>query len=179
MKRFSSAVGISALFALLFVTQAPLRAQQVRAPGKPLDAADTKFVVTAWQDGEMETRLGVIAAERATLPGVKAFGSMMATDHRTANAELRTLCANRGVQLPTELDPEHQKISDDLAKLKGSDFDQAYTDRMISAHQAAVAAFETAARTTKDEEIKAFIEKTLPSLRHHLSEAQALKAGAK
>ncbi len=170
---------VSAVAGLLTASVARLEAEQVRAPGKPLDAADTKFVIAAWQDGEMEARLGDIAMAQASLPDIKAFGSMMATDHNSANGELKALCANRGVQLPAELDPDHQKAADALAKLKGPDFDRAYVDKMVSAHQAAVAEFEAASRNTKDAELKAFIDKTLPVLRHHLKEAQALKVGAK
>jgi len=170
---------VAAVAGLLFGPAVGLKSEQVRSPGTPLDAADTKFVIAAWQDSEMETRLGDIATEHATLPGIKAFGSMMAADHRSANAELKALCADRGMQLAGELDPDHQKAFDVLAKLKGPQFDRAYVDKMISAHQAAVAEFENASRTTKDVQLKAFIDKTLPNLRHHLTEAQALKVGAK
>jgi putative membrane protein len=174
---FSSVAATSLVALCGMVSQLP--AEQANSSGKPLDATDTKFAILASQDGQTEAKLGELAMKNGASQGVKAFGSMMATDHTKANVELSALCARRGVKLPSALDPDHQKMVDTLAALKGPDFDGPYVNQMITARKAAIAEFEGAAKTTKDAELKSFIEATLPTLRHHLQEAQALKVAAK
>ncbi len=165
-------------FTLVFtlLTSSLVRAQttQAKPGGTPLSPEDTKFVVAASQDGETEVRLGAIAKERGTASDVKAFGAMMAGDHSKANAELKALCSRRGVQLPAELDPDHQKTIDTLAKKSGADFDKDYSSEMVKAHKNAISLFESESKTTKDQELKKFVDSTLPTLRHHLELAEAL-----
>jgi putative membrane protein len=45
----------------------------------------------------------------------------------------------------------------------------------VSDHKDAVKAFEKAANEATDPEVKAFASKTLPTLKHHLSMAEALQ----
>src|SRR5258708_39246414 len=119
------------------------RSEQVPAAAvKPFDADDTKFVMLAAQDGDLEVRLGALAMERGTEPKVKELGAMMAKDHGKANAELKALCTRRSVQLPAVLDVEHQGIIDNLTKIDAPTFDAAYVDEMISAHKNAITVFE-------------------------------------
>jgi ABC-type branched-subunit amino acid transport system substrate-binding protein len=45
-------------------------------------------------------------------------------------------------------------------------------------HKKAVSDFEKASKSAKDPEVKAFAEKTLPTLQHHLERAEALSGAA-
>jgi|SRR5476651_1171527 putative membrane protein len=175
MKFKSSLFALPALLiGIFYLTPIQMRGQQIQPGGTPLDAGDSKFVIAASQDGETEVQLGAMAKEHAAAADVKSFGAMMAGDHSKANAELKALCAKRGVKLSAELDPEHQSKVDALGKKSGTSFDQAYETEMVSAHKGAIALFEGEAKTTKDPQLKAFVEATLPTLRHHLEMAQAL-----
>jgi putative membrane protein len=178
MKHKSPLVFAAAFLGIFALSLRLASGEQIPASGKPLDAEDTKFVVSASQDGETEVRLGGIAKERGTTADVKSFGAMMAGDHAKANAELKALCAKRGVQLPANLDADHQKVVDSLAKKTGTDFDSAYTLEMVKAHKNAVALFEGEAKSTTDADLKAFVETTLPVLKHHLEMAEALGKGS-
>ena len=60
-----------------------------------------------------------------------------------------------------------------LTNLSGAEFDRAYTDEMVQAHQRAVQLFEDVSHTAGDPDLKAFAAKVLPTLRHHLEMAQA------
>jgi putative membrane protein len=148
-------------------------------PAKPLNATDTKILIAASQDGRTEIQLGELAAKSVPSPQVRDFGLMMVNDHQTTNAELEALCSQRGIILPTELDPDHQKLVDSLAKLTGSEFQAAYVNEMIAAQKTAVTTFENASKEASDPEVKAFIERNLPVLRHHLESAEALKETGK
>ena len=61
-----------------------------------------------------------------------------------------------------------------MAELKGVDFDRAYAAAMLSDHQKAVALFEQPPRKGKDADVRAYAEKTLPTLRKHLTMAEEL-----
>jgi putative membrane protein len=78
-------------------------------------------------------------------------------------------------KLPTALDSTHQKMLDDLKAKNGKEFDQAYDQSQIKAHQDAVALFDAYAKGGDDAELKQWATKTLPHLREHLSMAEKLK----
>ena len=46
---------------------------------------------------------------------------------------------------------------------------------MVDGHQSAVNDFERASKNTKDADVKAWVDKTLPTLKMHLDSARAIK----
>ena len=50
----------------------------------------------------------------------------MVRDHSAANKQLEELIGPTGLTLPKELDPEHKAEIEQLAKLRGREFDLAY-----------------------------------------------------
>lgn len=107
----------------------------------------------------------------------KPFAEKMVTDHQKTSSELKSLVDSGKVKmtLPTALDAPHQKMLDDLKVKSGNDFDQAYDQTQVKAHQDAVALFEAYANRGDDPEFKSWAAKTLPHLTEHLSMAQKLK----
>lgn len=59
-----------------------------------------------------------------------------------------------------------------LATLSGSEFDVAYLQQQIVAHEEAVGLFTIASALVQDQELKAFTTETLPVLQSHLEMAQ-------
>lgn len=59
-----------------------------------------------------------------------------------------------------------------LSKLKGADFDRAYPKQMVGDQQKTISLFEAQAENGKGIKLKAFVEKTLLTLREHLKQAQ-------
>ena len=155
------------------------------APGVPQEsaatkpAADSTFMKTAAMDGMAEVEHGQLAAQKAASDGVKQFGQRMADDHGKANAELKSLAAQKHVTLPAKLDAKHQAMHDKLAKMSGAAFDSAYMAHMVTAHKEAVALFQREAKAGSDAETKAFAEKTLPTLQEHLKMAQDVSVKSK
>lgn len=136
---------------------------------------DEQFLQKAAQGSIMEVRLGEMASQKAVAQPVKEFGGMMVKDHGRANQELNELAGLKGMALDTELDPKHQGAVDRFGKLTGEDFDKAYVKEMVSTHKKSVSEFEKAANSASDPDVKAFAQKTLPSLKSHLVRAEALK----
>ena len=141
--------------------------------------SDPDFIKEAGMGGMAEVELGKLAATKATNPEVKKFAQMMVTDHSKANDELKALAAKKGITLPAELDSSHKSTIDGLKSKTGADFDKEYVEDMVDDHEKDVDAFADKAKNATDPDIKAFAEKTLPTLRKHLDAIKAIQAKMK
>ncbi|AOJ33298.1 DUF4142 domain-containing protein [Burkholderia metallica] len=146
---------------------------------KAPQGGDAEFVDKAAMAGQAEMQASQLALKQAQSPAVRAFAQRMVTDHGKANARLNEIAARKGMK------PQVEQIQDpDVEALRGKsghDFDVAYVAAVgPAAHRKAVALFEGEARDGRDPQLRAFASATLPTLRHHLSMAQALerKVGA-
>ena len=145
-----------------------------RAGMTNLSATDSKFIMEAAMGGLMEVELGRLATQKGSSAAVKTFGQRMVDDHSAANTELMQLASTKGITLPTELDEKHRKEVTKMSKLAGAEFDRMYSKSMLSDHMKDVAAFEKQSSKGTDNDIKAFANKTLPTLKEHLELAKAL-----
>ena len=155
----------------------PSRASSAAATGKPgkLSKMDKDFVKKASEANLAEVEIGKLAAANAANGELKKFGDHMVQDHSKAGDELRQIAQGKGLAVASEADRAHKRLASQLANLKGDKFDRVYVrEGGVKAHKQAVALFTNEARKGKDPELKAFAEKTLPTIREHLSEAQQL-----
>jgi putative membrane protein len=143
-----------------------------------LNSADRRFVTEAAMGGMAEVELGRLAAERGASDAVKQFGQRMVDDHSSANTELMQLATAKGITLATTLDAKHQAMVKKMSGLSGAAFDRAYAKEMVKDHNKAVALFQSAAQRGADTDLKAFAQKTLPTLQEHLRMARALPQGS-
>ena len=145
-------------------------------PGPPPSGADDRdFIFAAATDGLFELQVSQLATARAATPEVRNLATMMVNDHTNANAELAQLASVRGIALPTQLPQELQAQLRKLAQASGTGFDREYVRQVgIVAHEKNIRRFEQAGREGGDPQLKAWIDRTLPMLRQHLSEAQKL-----
>jgi putative membrane protein len=144
----------------------------------PVDEATSKFLVKVGDVNMTEVQLGQMAREKASDQRVKDFGNMMVQDHTNASNELKTLAASKNVTLADSISKDHQKKIDDLNKKSGKEFDKAYIDMMEDGHEATIKDFKKNA-DNKDPDVKAFVNKMLPTLQAHLDSAKAVKKAIK
>jgi putative membrane protein len=145
--------------------------------GRASNSADMKFAMTAAQDGMTEVELGRLAVQKGTSDAVKQFGQRMIDDHTNANQQLMQLASSKGMSLPTALDAKHQAMVAKFQRMSGAAFDRAYAKQMVQDHRKAVDLFQKEADRGMEADLKAFASQTLPTLRGHLSMAQALNTG--
>jgi len=138
--------------------------------------ADQDFVTKAAQGGLAEVDLGKIAEDRALAADVKKFGQQMVDDHGKANDELKTIASKAGATVPTEPSSSQKEMANSLKQKSGADFDKAYAKAMVKDHHEDIALFKTEAASGKDPDLKAFAQKTLPTLETHLKMAEALNS---
>ncbi len=139
------------------------------------DAAATNFLQKAADGGLAEVSAGQMAEGKATNEGVKRFASMMVQDHTGANAKVKELAQQRNVTLPNEPSAEHKQKMDEVSKKNGKAFDKAYMDMMVDDHKKTISLFKESMSATSDNQVKDFINTTLPKLQMHLDSATAIR----
>ena len=164
-----------------------------RATAPPADAAavtrgrkalvskgDRDFIVKAAAGGLFEVQASQLAMSKATDPAVKSFASMLADHHGAANNELAQLARAKGVEMPAAPERGMRRMIDTLGKLSGAGFDQRYVREVgIKDHENDIKLFEKGSKNVKDAQLKAWIDKTLPTLREHLAQAGKLPQAAR
>jgi putative membrane protein len=146
------------------------------APGVKPASPDAAFIGTAAMDGLAEVEHGRLATSKAASPQVKRFAQRMVSDHQKAGDELKGLASQKEVTLADKLDDQHQARQDELAKLTGAAFDQAYMAHMVKAHLQAVALFQEEVKTGQDRNVKAWAARMLPTLQEHVKLASSINA---
>jgi len=142
--------------------------------------SDEAFMKDAAHAGAAEIEASKLAQTKAKSADVKKFADTMVTDHTKVADELKALAASKNVKLP-DGPSVGQKAELKLIDAGDNDkFDERYANHFgVKAHQATIKLFEDAAKNAKDPEVKAWAEKTLPGLRHHLEMAQGLSVAPK
>jgi putative membrane protein len=135
---------------------------------------DKKFIKKAASAGLMEVELGKFAQENGTSQDVKDFGKMMETDHSKANEELKAIAQKNNKTVPEKMKDKHLEKVKELKAKKGSEFDKEYMDAMVEDHEKDIEEFESALEKVQNQELKDWIDKTLPTLKNHLAEAKRI-----
>ena len=131
-------------------------------------AKETAFIKKAAGGGMTEVELGKLASEKGGSQEVKDFGDKMVKDHSKINDNLKEVAGKLNVTLPDKVDSMHQAKIDKMNKMSGASFDKAYVNGMIIAHDKDIAEFEKADKEAKSDDLKKFIEDSLPTMKEHL-----------
>lgn len=139
------------------------------------NAADSTFMTRAAADGMAEVQMGQMALDKSSDAELKKLAQRIVDDHTKANDNLRTLAQAKQVTLPSAPAADAQKAADDMKKMDGKAFDQAWTDSMVKNHQKAVALFTAENKQTQDADLRKFTGGTLPTLQAHLETARMVQ----
>lgn len=169
-------------FASVVLAQVPAQAPGQRGTGgadRTTDTAitDEMFVMMAPAADMAEIMMGKMGAEQATNPSVKRYAQQLVDDHTKSSKALMALADKKGFAPAKAVSDHHRMESERMAKLQGANFDQAFAKHMVADHRKAVELYTAEARSGKDQDLRAFAEKSLPILREHLKMAESL-AGA-
>lgn len=136
-------------------------------PAANITPADRDFVEKAARIGMAEVQLATNVSNRAQTQEVRSFAQQMLADHNRGNQELTALAAQKGIDPPADVAPEHKALDEQLAKLTGPALDRAYMEAMVKDHEKAAAEFEAASQQLADPDLKAWAAKTIPVLHQH------------
>jgi putative membrane protein len=150
-------------------------AQQGAPTNTKVQRSDRNFIVKAAEGGKEEVELGRLAQGKVSNEAVKQFAQRMVEDHGSANKELMELAANKGVKLDDKA-PKKNPMMDRLSKLQGAQFDREYVKEMVKDHKKDVAEFRRMHSGAVDPNLKAWIDKTLPTLEDHLKTIEGIQS---
>jgi putative membrane protein len=127
------------------------------------------FIKGAAIGGKFEVMSSQLALQKSKNKSVRDFAQKMVNDHSKADKDLKATLTNNkiGIKPPTQLDRTHQELYDNLKNKTGADFDQAYINAQVGAHNEAVTLFRDYQRVGGDAALKDFASRTLPDLEKH------------
>lgn len=171
----ASAAG-AALLGLGLATQSCL-AQQAPAQGAApatgnLSQEGQTFLTKVANGSQLEVELGKLAERNSTNPAVKEFGLWMRCDHSLALQMARQIAGQVGFAIPQQLSPTHRQELQELSRLRGAEFDRAYTRNMVKDHEKDIAMFQVEAQNGQSPAVKNFAAETVWILKWHLRGAQ-------
>jgi putative membrane protein len=143
-----------------------------------LSSTDSSFVREAAQAGLAEIQMGQLTQQKAENQQLKDFGSQIAADHQKANQELMQIASQKGIQAPTAMSSSQEKMLQRLSSANGAEFDRMCEKDAVQAHEKAVRLFKNEAKNGQDTDLKAFAQKTLPTLEDHLKSARQISGNA-
>ena len=137
--------------------------------------AHIEFLVEALRTSLAETRMGELAAQQSYDPSVRDYGTKLRSDHTAHASEIERLLEPLGVTIPTEPSAEALAQQAALTRLSGEEFDAAFVQAMIWSHTEAIEKYGAQTHANPDRSLHDFAARSLPMLREHLAEAEALR----
>lgn len=133
------------------------------------------FITEAANSDMFEIQSSKLAEEKKDTKATE-FAKEMITDHTKTTDAIKTMVQSGKVKanIPTSLDSKHQSLIDKLKELNGDDFEKQYQSDQVSGHKDAVDLYKRYAQGGENAELKAFAQKTEPTLEKHLKMAQDL-----
>ena len=152
----------------------PARAAPAATDSKPAHA-DAALMDDAAHAGHFEVEGAKMALQKSQNDAVKTFAQHMLDDHTAAAQQLQGLAAAKNHKLPDGPSVMQKGKLKLLSTHDGAKFDKSYIDSLgPKAHRETIQLFEKGAAKAHDPDVKAWAEKTLPTLREHLTKAEQL-----
>lgn len=127
---------------------------------------------------QKEVQLSKLALDKSQSKQVKDFAQRLMTDHQNADRKVMELAEAESLKLPDFQLAGYEKANmDQLEKMKGPQFDQAFVILMDTGHKIIAQELELARTTAKDPQIIGLIDVILPTIRDHQKMAVRLEKG--
>ena len=171
-------IALAIVSALILAVAVKLSARSIPPHGGPLDDATIIAIFDGANTADIET--GVLAAERGHSKEVRAFGEMLARDHRQVRQTGRDLATKLGVTPTPQKDDAgakaHAQAMGTLRSKTGPDFDRAFLQHEVAFHKSVIdAVSSTLLPAVRNEELRALVVKVAPAFEAHMLAAQGLQ----
>ena len=135
------------------------------------------FADTAAKSDAFEIAAAKLALTNASSAKVKAFANDMIKAHTASTAKVKAAAAQASPAITPDatLTGEQNDDLTELSKLKGADFDKAYIDGQIDAHDDALELMENFAKDGDVASLKTAAGEIAPIVKGHLDIAKALE----
>lgn len=142
----------------------------------PISKSDRSLIQQISISNMAEIEAGKLAQNQSKNEQVQKFAQQMVDDHTKAQDELQQLAKANNVTVPTELDAKHKAQIKKLSGLSGEQFDKRYVAEAGGKdHKETRRLLQKAQTSAQNLELKAWAEKTLPTVEQHLTMAQQIQ----
>jgi len=148
-------------------------AREDRAPA--LSQSEQDFLKEAAQADLAEMDMAQIALQNSATGDVRDLANMIKSDHTSALEDLTELMKGKNVSQPKSIPARTQQDIGRMKTLTGGEFDREFVNLIVSEHQKTVEMFRDQQSTAQNEDVKKYVEDTLPILEMHLEKAQRLQ----
>ncbi len=156
---------------------APMFAPAAAASSKRMSEQqreEWRFLKEASAVGRFEAEASRLALAKSTHQGIRSLAAALVSHHTSVSNELVHMLHVRGMA-PPMLANDQRKTLNRLAKLQGRKFDREFMEEVgLKSQQEHVQLFERGRLAVSDPQIKAWIERILPTLRNQLTMAERL-----
>lgn len=136
-----------------------------------------EFMSQAAQSDMTEIQSSRLALQRSQNRNVRSFANRMIQQHEQSTRILKQIASSKGVTLPKYIsDQQDKSLLNQLSRLHGKNFDQAYMQGQVQAHQRTLAEFQKYQQYGQDPQLKAFANRIEPIVAQHLQMAQSMIA---
>ena len=150
----------------------PMEPAAVVDPNNPLFAPG--FLAQAGSGDQFEIQASQMALQMSANPAVRNFANLMIADHTRMSQAMMAAARSAGiVPPPPAILPEQQAVLSQLSAA-GPNFDVAFRDAQITAHQGALGLMQNYAASGDVPALRTAAQQAIPTVQMHLSQAQAL-----
>lgn len=166
--------------ALLLCTGPQLALAETATLDKGADVAQAAtdpaaFARLAASSNMLELETSTLALQRSQNDDIRAFAQKMIDDHTLAGEKMQTAAQTAGVEVSVEMTEADRDAAQALRD--AADFDRAYLELQVKAHDAAVSLFETFSTEGAVGPMRDFATETLPTLKDHQGHVRSLTGG--
>ncbi len=155
----------------------PMFAPSSAANAKPMpqqERDERQFLRDAAATGRFESDASRMALAKSENPAVRAFATTLIKHHSKAGNELQYMLQARGMASPMLANDKRLTLNR-LGKLQGTKFDREFMAQVGARNQQeGVQTYERASLATRDPQLKAWIDRSLPALRYHLTTGEGM-----
>ena len=167
---------IKTAFAAVLLFASGVTSAQAQTGGVALGPAE--LVAELHQANQLEIAAGLLAQQKGSVPDVRAYGRMLESDHRDADATLTEYAKENSLSVddvPERLRMQDQATRarlDSLRRLNGADFDRAFVDVMQQTHGRVIGTIEASRLTVTEPRLRDMLAVLEPTLRAHRQVAE-------
>ncbi len=171
----------TAIVVVLVLAGGAIGALAQTAAGAALGPAE--LVAQLHQSNQLEIAAGRLAQQKGNAPDVKAYGRMLESDHRDADATLAEYAKHNSLSLDDL--PEALRMEDETTRarlgnlhgLSGAEFDRAFVQLMQQAHARAIGTIDASRPGVTDPQLRDLLAVLEPTLHAHRQIAENLLRG--
>jgi len=158
------------------MTFAVLSAALLLSPGAFAKMTNADVLNDLHKANLKEIQMGQMAESNGASDDMKAYGKMLASDHKEADQKVMESASKAGIQLKAD-EPgtmDNMKMKSMQSKT-GADFDKQFAKAMVADHKKDIAKMQDAQNDPSvSQDVKQLVTDVLPKLQKHLDTAQKL-----